>query len=411
MSFGLTQKQYEFLLHDGARINFLTGSVRSGKTYVSLLKWGLWVSQQSRDKEFLMAGKTITSLKRNCFGYLQELFGDNFKFTTSTKTAYLFGRLVYLEGANDERAEQKIRGMTLAGAYCDEVTLFPESFFKMLLSRLSVDGAKLWATCNPDDPSHYIKTEYIDKADSMSLKVWNFILTENIFLPKEYIDNISKEYSGVFYNRFILGQWVRAEGLCYPQFANNVEEYILPDYFDFDELIKITIGVDFGGNKSGTTFVCLGFTKMMKDVIVLEAEKHEEALDPVALDNLFKDFVLLCTGKYRRICYSYADSAEQILIRGLRNTIMKHMLQTNLNNSLKMPILDRIFLFNRLIGQHRFWVQKHCKTVIKALCEAVWNDKKENERLDDFTSDIDTLDAMEYAAERDYKILLDYSVA
>ena len=146
MSFGLTQKQYEFLLHDGARINFLTGSVRSGKTYVSLLKWGLWVSQQSRDKEFLMAGKTITSLKRNCFGYLQELFGDNFKFTTSTKTAYLFGRLVYLEGANDERAEQKIRGMTLAGAYCDEVTLFPESFFKMLLSRLSVDGAKLWAT-------------------------------------------------------------------------------------------------------------------------------------------------------------------------------------------------------------------------------------------------------------------------
>ena len=161
MSFDLTKKQKDFLFYEGKRLNFLTGSVRSGKTFVSCLKWCLWVAEQPATREFIMVGKTISSLRRNCFGYIEQLIGQkNFTYSTSNKCAYIFGRKVYLEGANDERSEQKIRGMTLAGAYCDEVTLFPESFFSMLLSRLSVPGAKLWATCNPDNPALSSRQEW-----------------------------------------------------------------------------------------------------------------------------------------------------------------------------------------------------------------------------------------------------------
>ena len=222
--FNLTAKQDQFLYSEGARLNFLSGSVRSGKTYVSVLKWCLWLLEQPLENEYIMVGKTVSSLKRNCFGYITTLIGEaNFTYSTSKKEAYIFGRKVYLEGANDERAEQKIRGMTLAGAYCDEVTLYPESFFSMLLSRLSVEGAKLWATCNPDNPQHYIKIRYIDRASELDCVSWDFILTDNTFLPKAYIDAVSKEYTGVFYERFILGRWVKAEGLVYPFYGEACE--------------------------------------------------------------------------------------------------------------------------------------------------------------------------------------------
>ena len=111
----LSKKQKDFLLGDLHRINLLYGSVRSGKTWISLLKWAIWVGQQDKGKEFLMVGKTLTTLKRNCLGLLEQLIGDNFTYSISQKKATIFGRTVWLEGANDERSEAKIRGMTLMG--------------------------------------------------------------------------------------------------------------------------------------------------------------------------------------------------------------------------------------------------------------------------------------------------------
>lgn len=105
----LNPKQVDFMLCKDSRINLLTGSVRSGKTYVSLLKWAIFVGQMPENNEFLMIGKTITSLKRNCLGLLQDLVGDNFKYSISSKSGTLFGRQIWLEGASDDRAESKIR--------------------------------------------------------------------------------------------------------------------------------------------------------------------------------------------------------------------------------------------------------------------------------------------------------------
>lgn len=191
----------------------------SGKTWVSLVLWGFWVATMPADKLYLMCGKSLTTLKRNCLIPLEELFGrSSFQFSTSAKEAYLFGRRILLEGANDARSESKIRGLTLQGAYCDELTLFPRDFFVMLLSRLRVPGAKLIATTNPDSPEHWLKKEYIDRRTELDMLVVRFLLDDNTTLDPQYVTAVKAEYTGVFYNRFILGEWCLAEGVVYPQF-------------------------------------------------------------------------------------------------------------------------------------------------------------------------------------------------
>lgn len=395
----LSKKQQEFFLAKDKRLNFLIGSVRSGKTYISLLKFSIVVASAPRGNEFIMTAKTLTTLKRNCLNPLLDLVGsNNFAYSISKKEATLFGKKVYLEGANDETSEQKIRGMTLAGAYCDEITLYPQSFVQMLLSRLSMPNAKLYATCNPDSPSHYIKTEYIDNEEIKDKRIWNFLLTDNTFLPKEYVDNITREYSGVFYNRFILGQWVRAEGIIYQDFANNPQDFaIAPD--EIRDIVKINVGVDFGGNGSATTFVATGFTKGLKCVIPLISERHSEQLNPEQLNEKFANFIEMCYSMYGIPMNVYCDSAEQILIRGLKRIAIQRHLLIDVRNARKNEILERIKLTQQLIAQGRFKVCTNAKTVTSALCEAVWDEKHEDQRLDDGSTDIDTLDAFEYSIE------------
>lgn len=215
----------------------------SGKTWVSLVLWGFWVATMPADKLYLMCGKSLTTLKRNCLIPLEELFGrSNFQFSTSAKEAYLFGRRILLEGANDARSESKIRGLTLQGAYCDELTLFPKDFFVMLLSRLRVPGAKLIATTNPDSPEHWLKKEYIDRRAELDMLVVRFLLDDNTTLDPQYVTAVKAEYTtGVFYNRFILGEWCLAEGIVYPQFDRTQHVRQLDDPQG-----KWYISVDYG---------------------------------------------------------------------------------------------------------------------------------------------------------------------
>ena len=209
------------------RINLLEGSVSSGKTWISLVLWAFWVKTMPNDPDslYLMSARSLTTLKRNCLLLLQSLVGEsNFTFSIPSKEGYLFGRHILLEGANDAQAEAKIRGLTLQGAYCDEATKLPHDFWTMLLSRLRKPGAKLFATTNPDAPSHWLKAEYIDRADELDIIVLKFLLDDNTTLPEEYVENIKKEYTGVFYDRFVLGNWVLAEGLIYPMYQEAIAD-------------------------------------------------------------------------------------------------------------------------------------------------------------------------------------------
>lgn len=189
----------------------------------------------------MMCAKSLTTLKRNCLLLLQDLVGEaNFTFSQSSKEGYLFGRKILLEGANDIRSESKIRGLTLQGAYCDELTQFPQDFFAMLLSRLRVPGAKLFATTNPDAPSHWLKKNYIDRRESLDMLDIRFLLNDNTTLPQEYVDNIKLEYTGVFYDRFILGKWTLAEGIIYPMYSDVMCD--TPE----GKITEYTLSIDYG---------------------------------------------------------------------------------------------------------------------------------------------------------------------
>ena len=230
-----------------ARINIYDGSVRSGKTWITAVIWTLWLSTQEHDGNFLMCGKTLTSLKRNVLDLLVGLFGaKHISYSIPSKTARIFGKTVLLEGASDARSEAKIRGLTLLGAYCDELTLFPEDFFAMLLSRLSEKGAKLFTTTNPDSPMHwlwkgYLSPEAVEKK-GLNLRHARFLIDDNTTLEREYLDNIKREYTGVFYDRYILGEWAVAEGLIYTVFdaARHVVDVARYGYDDY------AISIDYG---------------------------------------------------------------------------------------------------------------------------------------------------------------------
>ncbi len=243
----LTKKQNELMnIAKGGlrRINILHGSVRSGKTWISLVLWCVWIRNMPRDKAYIMTAKTLTTLKRNCLDLLEVLAGKkNFRYSISKKEGVLYGRKIYLEGVSDSGAESKIRGMTLQGAYCDEITLFNEEFFNMLLSRLSEPGAKLFGTTNPDNPNHWFKVNYIDRKDELDFFMMEFLIDDNTFLDKRYVEQLKKEYTGVFYRRFILGEWCSAEGLVYPMFSKD--EHIIgcpPESVGAEYYISIDYG-------------------------------------------------------------------------------------------------------------------------------------------------------------------------
>lgn len=387
------------------RINLLEGSVSSGKTWISLVLWAFWVGTMPGDGSYLMAAKTLTSLRRNCLDVLEALVGTkHFTYSISRKEAALFGRKVYLEGVNDVRAENKIRGLTLTGAYCDEVTLFTEDFFEMLLSRLRKPGAKLIATTNPDNPGHWLMQKYISRKDELDMMAVKFLIDDNTFLPPDYVSNLKKEYTGVFYDRYILGLWKPAEGVIYQQFADNPEPFLTDTASD---IAFATIGVDFGGNKSAHAFVLNGYTKGLRSIVTLDEYYRKDRISPSELEAEFIAFVRRAKQQYQ-VYDVYCDSAETTLIEGLRAAAARAGLAVDVRLAKKGRITDRIRFYNALMSQGRYRIMRHCIHVQEALKNAVWDDKSiEDKRKDDGTINVDSLDALEYAAEAYMRDMID----
>lgn len=383
------------------RINLLEGSVSSGKTWISLVLWAFWVATMPESGLYLMAARTLTTLRRNCLLPLQELVGEkNFTFSIPAKEGFLFGRRVILEGANDAKAEPKIRGVTLQGAYIDELTMLPEDFFAMLLSRLRLPGAKLIATTNPDRPTHWLKEKYIERAEELDFLDVRFLLDDNTFLPPDYVESLRREYVGVFYKRFILGEWAAAEGVIYPLFADDPKRFIVERA---PEVQYAVIGVDFGGTGSAHSFTLTGFTPGMRELVVLDEMYHNNKKagrwSPEQLSAAFTDFVRRAQSRYR-VYEAYCDSAEQTLIEGLAAACVRERLPVRVRNAIKGPINDRIQFFSSMMAQDRFRVAQSCRETIGALMNAVYDGKKaEDVRLDDGTVNVDSLDSLEYSAE------------
>jgi len=227
-----------------APINVWHGAVRSGKTVCSMIAWLLFI-KNAPEGDLLMVAKTERTLQRNILSPLSQIVGmKNYKLNRGSGEVTLFGRRIYIVGANDERSEQKIRGMTLAGAYCDEITLYPQSFWTMLTTRLSLDGARLYGTTNPASPQHWLKTEVIDKADGVTIKEFPFRLEHNIALSAGYVERLKLLYpeGSLFYKRMIEGLWLVAEGAVYDFFDTNLHVKPLPSRPPTQRVVSIDYG-------------------------------------------------------------------------------------------------------------------------------------------------------------------------
>lgn len=349
------------------RLNILEGSVRSGKTWISLVLWALWVATQPENGNYLMVGKTLTSLKRNCLDLLETLVGEkNFTYSRAHKEGALFGRRIYLEGVNDARAESKIRGMTLNGAYCDELTLFTEDFFTMLLSRLSVKGAKLIGTTNPDSPVHWFAAQYLDRADKLNMLVMKFLIDDNTTLDPEYIANLKNEYTGVFYDRFILGEWVVAEGLIYDFFDPAIHT---TDESPTDG--EWYISVDYGtSNPFSAGLWNVGERRAVRVAEFYHSgrETHNQQTD----EEYYTQMERLAGDRDIRSVVIDPSAASMIA------TILRHgrFAVRHANND----VLNGIRVTAGLLKSRRILIHRSCKNAIRELRLYAWDEKADKDK-------------------------------
>ena len=251
------------------------------------------------------------------------------------------------------------------------------------------------------------------------------------------MEELCKEYEGtIYYDRLILGLWKRAEGAIYKRFADDpkqfrcdiVDELLLdPECKQFrkEDITSIELGIDFGGSQSGHSFVARGYTDDYREVIVLKsrrimAREEVEEIDSNKLDQLFCEFIQEVIDQYA-VCVNYGeyveycnvesvfwDNAETVLGNSIRNAVERRFPWISVRPAKKKTITDRIRCTVRLMGAGRFFITDDCESLETALSDAVWNKdvKDKDERLDDGSTDIDSLDAFEYTIERDMKYLI-----
>lgn len=213
------------------------GAIRSGKTLSMALGFVSWSMFCFQGQAFAICGKTIVSVRRNLITpLLQALASLGFAYEDKLSRGYLDIRLggrhnrYYLFGGRDEASAGHIQGVTLAGVLLDEVALMPRSFVEQAVARCSVSGSRFWFNCNPEHPFHWFYTEWIQKAEQKNALYLHFTMDDNLSLPEKIKRRYRGMYSGVFYDRFILGNWVAAQGLIYPMFDTAQHVFAaLPD--------------------------------------------------------------------------------------------------------------------------------------------------------------------------------------
>lgn len=397
---GLVSAKNDYVIADGA--------IRSGKTIACIIGFLTWSQEMFEGQSFILAGKTMGALKKNVVRpmlQILEVWGWPYTYIRSGTDARIEigSNSYYLYGANTEASQDALQGLTAAGAYLDEAALFPQSFIDQAIGRCSVDGWKVWMNCNPEGPHAYIKEEFIDKAKKKRVYRLHFMMDDNLTLSPKRKEAYYRAWphGSVFYKRFILGMWVAADGLIYQQFADNVRDYLIDsNWLNDNQIIYAVIGVDFGGTKSAHSFTLTGFTRGYKQVVVLDEYYRKKRINPKQLQDDFIDFVRRAKTKYR-VMEAYCDSAEQTLISGLEAACIEVHVAIDIKNAIKGPINDRIAFYNSLIAQNRWKVMKHCKHIIEAFENAVYDDSKKNQdvRLDDGLMNVDSLDSTEYSTE------------
>ena len=401
------------------------GAIRSGKTIDHCIIAAAYL-EQTPDKYHLASGSTIGNAKLNigvCNGFgLENLFRGRCRWGKYKDNEALFintstgEKIVIFVGGAKADAYKRILGNSYGLWIATEINEHFDSTdsrisFVKVASGRQIAAQKpftLW-DLNPCNPKAAIYEDYIDKYRRDGLAggylYQHFTIKDNATITPERIAEIESRYDPqtVWYRRDILGERAVAEGLIYQLFADQPGRFIVDD---LPRVQRAQIGVDFGGGTSAHAFCCLGYSG--NSIVVLDEYRKKEALNPTKLQQDFVDFVRRCQLRWL-VTDVWCDSAEQTLINGLRTAAAQCRLPVNIGNALKKPINDRIRALCILMGADRFKVHSGCKWTIDALKSAIWDSKKvtEDVRLDNGTTNIDSLDALEYAFEREIPVLIE----
>jgi len=388
----MSRKQRDSILWSNSRLNLWSGSVRSGKTIASIIRWLHFVAH-APPGNLLMVGKTERTLRRNILDVITEIVGpENFTVISGLGECTLYGRKIYLAGANDERSESKIRGITLLAGYGDEITLWPESFFAMLLSRLSEPGAKFFGTTNPDGPGHWLKKDYIDRKEQIGLNLYTFTLEDNETLPTDYVDSLKREYTGLWYKRYILGLWVAAEGAIYDMFDESKHVISGP----LPPMVEEIVGVDYG-TANPSCFLKLGYVLqgdharkwIVSSEYYFDGRKGRQKTD-VELGN---DLTAWLGGSHPssiQIDPSAASFKAQLRSMGVAQL-------RDADNS----VLDGIRTVASMLTSGKLLIHESCKHLLEEIPGYAWDSKKQDRGLDaPIKVDDHCCDALRYACMR-----------
>ncbi len=418
--------------------NILEGAVRSGKTIDNVYAFAHEL-KTTPDKIHLATGSTMANAKLNIgdangFG-LEYIFRgqcrwskykDNDCLRIKGPSTGFREKIVIFAGGKSSDSYKKIRGNSYGMWIATEINLHHDNTIKEAFNRqLAARRRKIFWDLNPEHPKAPIYEDYIDKyaekaAAGILLGGYNyqhFNIFENPNISKQRLAEIVSQYDpgSIWYIRDIDGKRTIAEGLIYTRIATSIAAGDNVFFMSVEEAVKankrgefmeINVGVDFGGNGSGHAFVASAPTTGYGNLVALSSEWHDaDGTDPEDLSRMFVDFVKKIINTYGYVTHVYCDSAEQVLMRGLRSALVRNgMGNIKVQNAIKDRITDRIFTLTALAAMGRFYYTEDCKSLQEAMSMAVWNPKSmELERLDDGTSDIDTLDAFEYSYERDWR--------
>ena len=405
----LSDKQKEYINNAFHRYNIKVGARRCGKTYLDILYMipKRIMERKGKDGLYCIFGVSRGTIERNVLQPLREIYGKTLIGTIkANNTAILFGEEVYCLGCEKVNQVSKIQGTSIKYAYGDEIAKWNQEVFVMIQASLDKDYSCFDGALNPENQSHWLKKDFLDQVEQKGLDVYvqHYTIFDNPFLSKEFVDNLCREYAGtVFYDRLILGQWKNAEGIIYRQFADNPSLYIkdeaLDEYGNKIDFMIISIGIDYGATEGETEFKASGITYGFEEVWTIDEEKMAGLHTPEQMYDKFIEFYTRVKEKYGKVTHAFADygALGQVLTFGMNRYLQQHGIPIQVQDCIKGRILDRIELDCHLFGQMRRYLLKACKYLIEAYSQALWDDKHEDERLDDGTTPIDDLDASEYS--------------
>lgn len=368
------------------------GAIRSGKTISMSLSYVMWAMYVFDNQNFGMAGKTIGSFRRNVLFWLKlMLFSRGYKYRDHRADNLLevsksgVTNYFYIFGGKDERSQDLIQGITLAGMFFDEVALMPESFVNQATGRLSVTGSKMWFNCNPDGPYHWFKVNWIDKKKEKRLIYLHFTMDDNLSLSEEIKKRYRSMYSGVFFQRYILGMWTVAEGVIFDMFdkATHVYNKLV------DTIASETyVSCDYG-TQNATVFLLWqkgvdGVWYCIKEFYYSGRENKKQKTDGEFADELEK---FIEGYKVKRIVIdpSAASFIAELKSRGLR--IKKA------NND----VLDGIRYTGSMLNDEKIRFSPECKNTIQEFSAYIWDKKAADKGEDKPVKDHDhAMDAVRY---------------